>query len=370
MTNPNLATDRVRARDLGLSFGYFDPGELNAITDVPGVRVGHETVWFGEPSDPRGAGPARTGVTAIWPVAQMGEGGIPAGCAIINGAGEMTGLEEAAELGRINTPIVLTNTMGVGMAYHATCSYLIDNDPQIVIDRDVRIPIIGECNDAYLNDVLGLHVKAGHVHAALESATSGPVAEGAVGAGTGMRCFQYKGGIGTSSRVLPEKFGGYTVGVLVLANYGLRRFLTMDGLPIGRWLEVSENRSMPADPGSCIVIVGTNAPLTSGQLNRVAKRAGLGLARTGSYAGNGSGEIVLSFSTAYGFPTEGSTYVVELLRDALIDPLFAATVEATEEAVMNALCMATTTVGVDGNVAEALPLDRVRRLIDQTTPRP
>lgn len=351
---------RGRARDLGLKLGLLEPGPLNAITDVAGVRVGHSTVIHGDVPGGFGQGPARTGVTAIWPSDHLERGGVPAGKHILNGTGEVTSLEEIHELGRIGTPIVLTNTLSVGLAYDAVARYLIERNPALMAGGAVLVPVVGECNDGHLNDAHGMHVRAEHVYEALDSATSGPVAEGCVGSGTGMVCFGFKGGIGTSSRKLPEHLGGYTVGVLTMTNFGRRPFLTIGGEPIGqRYPDPSYEGQpfMPAEKGSCIVIIATDAPLTSWQLSRVAQRGGMGLARVGSYAGNGSGDILVAFSTAYDLPNEDRTYSVELVNDAAIDPIFAATIEATEEAIVNSLCMAETTTGLLGRTVEAMPLD-------------
>jgi D-aminopeptidase len=353
---------RLRARDLGISIGLLPPGPLNAITDVANVRVGHSTVIWGDPPGGPKQGPARTGVTAIWPGDDLLSRPVPAGYDILNGTGEVTGLQEIHELGMIRSPILLTNTMSVGMVYHATCAYLIEHDPAVIASEEVIVPVVGECNDNDLNDAYGLHVTAEHVHEALASAQSGPVAEGCVGGGTGMTCFEFKGGIGTSSRVVPAELGGYTVGVLVMTNFGRRERLTIAGKPVGQWLPVSLpiREGVEADPGSCIVVVATDAPLTNHQLNRVAKRAGFGLVRTGSIGGNGSGEIIVSFSTSYRYPNSGVTYSVELVNDEEINPIFAAAVEAAEEAVINSLCAATTMSGVQGHVVEAIPVEKLR----------
>jgi D-aminopeptidase len=301
-------------------------------------------------------------VTAIWPGDDLLEGPMPAGYDILNGTGEVTGLQSIHELGLIDAPILLTSTMLVGMVYHAATAYLIERDPAVITLDSVVIPIVGECDDFRLNDAYGLHVKPEHVYQALERATTGAVNEGCVGGGTGMVCFGFKGGIGTSSRKVAADAGGYTVGILLMSNFGRRPRLTVAGKPVGQWLPLDEKASNGDEPdlGSCIVVVATDAPLTNHQLNRLAKRAGLGLARTGSLAGNGSGEIIVSFSTAYRLPGEGLTYSVELVRDGEIDPLFAATIEATEEAVINSLCAATTMTGIHGHVVEAIPIERLR----------
>jgi D-aminopeptidase len=352
-----------RARDLGIAIGLLPTGPLNAITDVADIRVGHSTVIWGDPPGRPRQGPARTGVTAIWPGEQLLSRPVPAGYDILNGTGEVTGLQEIHELGMIRSPILLTNTMSVGMVYHATCAYQIEHDPSVIASGDVMIPVVGECNDGWLNDAFGLHVTAEHVYEALANAETGPVTEGCVGGGTGMICFELKGGIGTSSRVVPDELGGYTVGVLVMSNFGRRERLTIAGKPVGQWLPLLTpiRDGVEDDPGSCIVVVATDAPLTNHQLNRVAKRAGFGLARTGSIGGNGSGEIIVSFTTAYRYPREGLTYSVELVNDVEVNPIFAAAVEATEEAVINSLCTATTMTGVHGHVVEAIPVDRLRK---------
>jgi D-aminopeptidase len=357
-------TQRGRARELGLHLGLLDPGPLNAITDVTGVRVGHCTVVHGDPPGGFGKGPARTGVTAIWPGDGILRGSVPAGKHLLNGTGEMTGLEEVHELGAIQTPIVLTNTMSVGLAYDATARYMIERYPEKLAGGQVLIPVAAECNDGHLNDAHGMHVKHEHVYAALDAMSDGPVAEGCVGSGTGMICFGFKGGIGTSSRKLSAEFGGYTIGVLVMTNFGERPFLNIAGTPVGQRYPHPGTSGAPfddPDDGSCIVVIATDAPLTSWQLSRVAQRGGLGLARVGSFSGNGSGDIILAFSTAYALPESAPSYTVTLVSDAGIDPIFAAAVEATEEAIVNSLCMAETTTGLLGRTVEAVPLDWIAK---------
>jgi D-aminopeptidase len=362
---------RARARDLGLKLGLMSPGPLNAITDVAGVRIGHCTVIEGDPPGGYGRGPARTGATAIWPGDHLERGGFPAGKHILNGTGEVTSLEEIHELGRMLTPIVLTNTMSVGIAYDAVCRYLIEHEPARMADGGVIIPVIGECNDGWLNDAHGMHLTREHVYEALRTASSGPVAEGCVGSGTGMICFGFKGGIGTSSRLLDPAQGGYTVGVLAMTNFGRRPWLTIGGYPVGQRYPMAPMRRQAVetppeqDSGSCIVVIATDAPLTSRQLDRIAQRGGMGLARVGSYAGNGSGDIIVAFSTAYRLPEEDAarTYPVELVNDGAIDPLFGAAIEATEEAIVNSLCMAETTTGLLGRTIEAMPLEWIEELV-------
>lgn len=360
-----LETGRIRARDLGIVIGTLPTGTHNAITDVAGVAVGHATVHWGEPDLPVGQGPARTGVTSIWPQRDdLLVNPVAAGFFALSGTGEMTGRSEIEELGRINTPIVLTNTMGVGIAYDATCRYLARHDPRVGVD-EVFIPVVAECDDSYLNDSRGFHVTPEHVEAALDAATSGLVDEGCVGAGTGMHLFGFKGGIGTSSRVLPSDQGDWTIGVLVLTNFGRRQRLTIAGVPVGLLLDsLSTQYSILStqDEGSCIVVISTDAPLNGSQLARVAKRASLGLGRTGSTGGNSSGELLVAFSTGYR-PGENGVATRAIVEGDAIDPIFTAAIDATEEAVLNALFMATTTPGRFGREMEAIPIERVLRLL-------
>jgi D-aminopeptidase len=353
-------TARVRARDLGIRIGNGVTGASNAITDVMGVEVGHSTVHWGDASLTPGQGPARSGVTAIWPARDVLHRSVAAGFFALSGTGEMTARSEIEELGMLGTPIVLTNTMSVGAVYDAVCRYFVERDPSVGADR-VLIPVVAECDDSTLHDTRGFHISREHVFAALDNARSGLVAEGCVGSGTGMHCFQFKGGIGTSSRVLAVSDGGFTVGVLVMTNFGRRQRLTMAGVPVGEHLPLDQPAD-DGDEGSGIVVVATDAPLDGRQLARVAKRAALGLGRTGSTGGNGSGELLVAFSTTY---RPGERGVVEraVVEGDSIDPIFNATVDATEEAVLNALCMATTTDGRHGRVMDAIPLDRVRELL-------
>ena len=358
MTRP----PRRRLRDLGLSIGRFDVGPHNAITDVTGVRVGHHTLSRGKGRRKVGDGPVRTGVTAILP-----NGGdiftdrLVAGHFVLNGAGEMSGLTQLAEWGLLETPILLTNTLSVGVASQGAIAWMLDKHPTIGVEHDVIIPLVGECDDSFLNDIGGSHVKVDHVKAALDAARSGPVAEGCVGGGTGMVSFDLKGGIGTSSRVLPEELGGYTLGVLVMTNVGRLDDLRVDGIPVGREIAplFAEAAKRPNLYGSIIAVMATDAPLATPQINRVCKRIALGLGRVGSYAAHGSGEIIMGFSTANVIPRDRKlrVYRLDALADWAIDPLYQAAIECTEEAVVNALCMAVPTDGVDGRVVPALPLE-------------
>ena len=358
---------RVRAREFGIEIGTLPAGRYNAITDVAGVEVGHATVHWGEGDLPAGQGPARTGVTAIWPQPKGSDlisSPVAAGFFALSGTGEMTGRSEIEELGRISTPIVLTNTMSVGLAYDATCRYLAKHDPRIGPD-EVVIPVVAECDDSHLNDARGFHVTATHVEQALDDARGGAVAEGCVGAGTGMHLFGYKGGIGTSSRVLAADQGGWTVGVLVLTNFGRRPRLTIAGVPIGLLLNPLDPQPSalgPRDEGSGIVVVATDAPLDGRQLARVAKRSALGLGRTGSTGGNSSGELLVAFSTGYR-PSDDGVATRAIVEGGAIDPIFTAAIDATEEAVLNALFMATTTTGRLGRIEEAIPIDQVRAIL-------
>ncbi|HET9014928.1 MAG TPA: P1 family peptidase [Thermomicrobiaceae bacterium] len=361
-------TARPRARDAGVVLGELPPGPENAITDVAGVRVGQVTLWRGEGPLVPGMGPVRTGVTVVLP-----HGGnlfrekVPAAIFVLNGFGKCMGQEQIDELGVIETPIALTGTMNVGVVTDGLIAHAVRTNPDAGISTSTVNPVVGECSDAYLNDQQGRHVRQEHVLAAIDAARGGPVAEGAVGAGTGMSLFEFKGGIGTASRRLPEGLGGWTVGVLVLGNFGRRGQLTIAGVPVGR--ELAGWRPEPSLPesGSIMVIVATDAPMLDRALRRLARRAPLGLARTGSIGGHGSGDYVIAFSTGPRVPHEPAggllrlEHVVE--HGALIDGLFQATVEATEEAVVNALFGATTTAGRDGHVRHALPIPETLEIL-------
>ncbi len=369
--NPHLserANGRCRARDLGIEIGAFKPGRFNAITDVRGVRVGHSTIIRGDAASSQpGAGPVRTGVTAILPRSgNVWEAKAVSGGFVLNGAGELTGLTQVMEWGLIETPILLTNTLSVGTCSAAAVEYMVAAYPSIGREADVIIPIVGECDDSWLNDIAGGHVHANHVHDAIERAVTGPVEEGNVGGGTGMMTCGFKGGMGTSSRRLPEELGGYTLGVLVMSNFGMLEDLRVDGIAVGRILapRFAHLETRRSSYGSIIALIATDAPLISHQLSRLSKRVALGIGRTGSYAAHNSGEIVLAFSAANSIPRQAkrSVYRLRVLIDAHIDPLYQAAVEATEEAIVNALCMATDMVGVDGHFAPAIPLDDLREI--------
>jgi D-aminopeptidase len=357
--------ERQHLRELGIVIGQYPPGPLNAITDVEGVKVGHATLIAGEGPLKPGHGPIRTGVTVVIPRDEVWRKKVPAGSFVLNGTGEMTGLSWVAESGFLEYPIALTNTLNVPRVANGVMSWMIRQYPAIGIEDDTLTPVVAECDDGRLNDIQGRHVSEQDVMAALDGASSGPVKEGTVGAGTGMVSYGFKGGIGTASRKLPEKEGGYTIGVLVNANHGRRPELVVAGVPVGRLYEpahVSEALSPGQSEGSIIIIVATDAPLDARQLTRLARRAALGLARTGSTARHGSGDFILAFSTANVIPhyPKDPTYNLTHLADTHLNPVFTATVEATEESILNALTMATTLVGRDGHRVEAIDLDRVK----------
>jgi D-aminopeptidase len=353
------SSDRPRAREIGLVVGVLPPGPLNAITDVAGVKVGQVTLVEGKD--------VRTGVTAILPHGgNVFQDKVPAGISVGNGYGKLTGVTQIEELGTLETPVVLTNTLSVPTAADAVIDWtlgLAGNERVASVN-----PVVGETNDGWLNDIRGRHVTKAHVLEAIRTAAGGPVAEGAVGAGTGTTCFDYKGGIGTASRRLPQDRGGWTVGVLVQTNFG--GVLTIRGVPFDRkeaGVGASAAGPNPSGDGSCMIVVATDAPLDARNLERLAKRALLGIARTGGYFSNGSGDYAVAFSTAEGVrvPHRSATpaRTVTILRDDAISPLFQAAAEAAEEAILNSLFKAVRTEGRDGHIAEALPLDRVRGLL-------
>ncbi|TKB59520.1 MAG: P1 family peptidase [Nitrospira sp.] len=360
---------RHRLRDLGIVIGQYQPGPLNAITDVAGVKVGHTTLIQGDGPLKPGQGPVRTGVTVVIPRNDVWHKKVAAGSFVLNGTGEMTGLSWVAESGFLEYPIALTNTLNIPRVANGVMSWMIKQYPAIGIEDDTLTPVVAECDDGRLNDIQGRHVSEQDVMAAIDSASGGPVKEGTVGAGTGMVSYGFKGGIGTASRKLSEKEGGYTIGVLVNANHGRRPELVIAGVPVGKLYEPPPQMSDVLSPGqsegSIIVIIATDAPLDSRQLTRLAKRASLGLARTGSTARHSSGDFMLAFSTANvipHYPAE-STYQLTHLADTHLNPLISATVEATEEAILNALTMATTVTGRDGHRIEAIDLGRLHTLL-------
>lgn len=346
---------RPRARDLGIHPGIYSPGQLNAITDVAGVEVGQVTIVRGED--------VRTGVTAILPHAgNMFQDKVGASVYVSNAFGKLVGSTQINELGQIETPIILTNTLSVWDAGAALASW----ELALQGNEDVRSinPVVGETNDGWLNDIRGRHVSADDVRQAIANARSGPVDEGSVGAGEGTIAFGWKGGIGTSSRRLPAEAGGYTIGVLVQTNFGGR--LTIDGVPVWRYLQPSDFLGNRAD-GSCMIVVATDAPLSPRQLHRLAKRAIFGMARAGATGSNGSGDFVIAFSTTNRIAETGTLAPIERLSEESLSPLFEAVIDATEEAIDNSLLRATTVRGRDGHVAPAIPIDRLRELLKRAT---
>jgi D-aminopeptidase len=368
---------RPRIRDLGLAPGILRPGPWNAITDVAGVRVGHRTLSEGED--------VRTGVTAILPhPGNLFQQKVPAAVYVGNGFGKAAGFLQVRELGNIETPIVMTGTLSVGTAVAAVVRWTLAQPG----NEDVRSvnAVVGETNDGYLNDIRGMHVTEDDVVAAIAAAGSGPVAEGSVGAGMGTRAFCWKGGIGTSSRVVPDEAGGYTVGALVQSNFG--GVLTIGGAPVGELLGClpfglgpEKRPGSPADreapgtgkgDGSCMIVLATDAPLSARNLERLARRAVLGLARTGSFMSNGSGDFVIAFSIRNLEPYAPAAREREatLVENDSMSPLFLAAVEAVEEAVYNSLTRATTVTGFAGHTVEAIPVDRLREILRARSPSP
>ena len=358
--------DRPRIRDLGVRPGILPPGKWNAITDVAGVRVGHKTIVEGES--------IRTGVTAILPHGgNLFQKKVPAAVFVGNGFGKAAGFLQVRELGNLETPIVLTNTLAVGTAVDAVAGWTLAQPGNEAV-RSVNA-VVGETNDGYLNDIRGRRVTGRDVVAAIEAAIAapaGPVAEGSVGAGTGTSALGWKGGIGTASRVLPEKHGGYTVGALVQSNFG--GILTIDGARVGEILGRYDFKESVEPPGrrsggdgSCMIVLATDAPLSARNLERLARRAVLGLARAGSYMGNGSGDFVIAFSTKnpVDYVSAKPVRQVEELENEFVSPLFLAAVEAVEEAIYNSLLKATTVTG-SGRTVEAVPVDRLKEIFTKS----
>jgi len=347
--------ERPRAREIGIEVGVLKPGKWNAITDVPGVKVGHTTIIRGDS--------VRTGVTAILPHSEnLFQRKVPAAIFVGNGFGKLLGSTQIEELGNIETPILLTNTLNVPRVADALIDYMLG----IPGNEDVRSvnPVVGETNDGWLNDIRGRHVSKNDVFHAVRSAKSGAVGEGCVGAGTGTICLGFKGGIGTSSRILPKSMGGFTIGVLVQSNYG--GILEINGAPVGRELEkysYKDKIKYEDGDGSCMIVVATDAPLSSRNLKRLAKRAYLALAKTGAFSSNGSGDYVIAFSNysenLIKYNDQNSTKTVTLLNNNNLSPLFMAVVEATQEALYNSLLKATTTKGKNGRIVKAVPIKKI-----------
>jgi D-aminopeptidase len=354
---------RPRASDLGLKVGILPTGPLNAITDVAGVEVGHMTIINGDN--------VRTGVTAVLPhTGNLYRDKVPGAIFVGNGFGKLTGSTQVDEMGEIETPIVLTNTASVPRVADAVTTYILTlpgNENVLSVN-----PVIGETNDGYLNDIRGRHITSDDVLAAIKKAKTGPVEEGNVGAGTGTVAFGWKGGIGTSSRKLPQNLGGYTVGVLVQTNFG--GVLSIAGAPVGQELgryylhnELQEGSGKAKADGSCMIVIGTDAPIDARNLRRLAARASLGMARTGSAASNGSGDYAIAFSTAPQLrihTSEKPTRHVELLTNDAMSPLFLAVIEATEEAIYNSMFRATTMSG-NGHTVEGLPIDKTIEILKE-----
>jgi len=353
-------TLKPRARDLGIPFNGT-PGQYNAITDVAGVEVGYKTLIEGSGKLVVGKGPVRTGITVIFPRGKNSMDRVFAAWYTLNGNGEMTGTTWVKESGGLGSPVLITNTHSVGIVRDAVIEWYMKKLKKSDYAGDVSLPVVAETWDGYLNDINGFHVKKEHVFEAMEGAAGGPVKEGNVGGGTGMVAHQFKGGTGTSSRKLDKELGGYTIGVLVQANYGTRRLLTIAGVPIGN--EISD--LMPAikrdtDQGSIIVVAATDAPLLPHQLERIAKRIPLAIGVMGGRGGNSSGDIFIAFSTANPEVAKDDGIVhLEMLPDEKINPLFEAVVSATEEAIVNALIAAETMEGINGNKVYAIPHDRL-----------
>jgi len=357
----SFAQAKPRARDLGVPF-EGTPGANNAITDVGGVEVGHTTLISGSGKLIVGEGPVRTGVTAVFPRGKNGNDSVFGGWFTLNGNGEMTGTTWLEDSGFLDGPIMITNTHSVGVVRDAVIAWKVKRGKPDPEGYWWSLPVVAETWDGYLNDINGFHVKPEHVFHALDSAHGGPVEEGNVGGGTGMICNEFKGGIGTASRVLDAKAGGYTVGVLVQCNYGQRDQLRIAGVPVGR--EIPEHTVWKDDVGSIIIVVATDAPLIPTQLRRLARKASLGLGRDGSYSGDGSGDIFVAFSTANpGAASVKGVRDLKMLPNDSLDPLFLATVQATEEAIVNAMVAAETMTGIDDHTVIALPHDRLHDVL-------
>ena len=347
-----VQSQKIRPREMGLEIGLFHTGEWNAITDVYGVKVGHETIIRGDK--------VRTGVTIILPHGEnLFDKKVMAAVHVTNGFGKALGFTQVEELGTIETPIGLTNTLNVFNVANSIIDYMIMQNPDI---KSVN-PVVGETNDSKLNDIQGRHVKKAHVMKAINNAKSGPVIEGSVGAGTGTRAFGYKGGIGTSSRILPKEAGGFTVGVLVQTNFG--GSLMINGAPVGRELKkspFSSNIPYDEDEGSCMIVIATDAPLSNRNLKRMAKRVDHALGSVGAYSPNGSGDYAIIFSTAREKSSEKKSFTRKEIKNSSMNGLFMATVEATEEAIINSLFMAETVSSRYGKM-EALPVDETMKIL-------
>ncbi len=355
-------TTARRLRDLGITIGALPTGKWNAITDVPGVKVGHCTRIEGNGELIVGRGPIRTGVTVIFPNDDVFHENVTAGRFVMNGNGEMTGLGSVDQRGLLQSPIFLTDTSNIGRVMNGAMTWFLQTYPEIGDTAPVPVPLVAETWAGFLHDVAGRHLNDQHVLTAIKNAQSGAVQEGAVGGGVGMVCYDFKGGIGTASRVLPERHGGYTIGVLVQANHGDREQLMIDGVPAGK--EISDLQLVEGKKSKSILLIGaTNAPMIPSQLQRLCKRMAFGLARTGALSSHGSGDLLLFFSTGVKMRREASMTEIEIFNDEWITRAHQAALEAAEEAILNALCMAETTTGINGNTAYALPTERLPKIM-------
>ena len=354
---------RIQLKHLGFPIGRFQTGPKNSLTDVPGVKVGHSTIIEGTGRRRSGKGPVRTGVTAIIPQDSVYMDRLIAGANILNGAGEVSGLIQIQEWGLIETPILLTNTLSVGRVSDGCVKWMSEKYPEMGNEYDVVIPVVGECDDSFLNDAVGRHIKESHIFEALDSASDAVVAEGSVGAGTGMVCCDFKGGIGSSSRLIMIDDRQFTLGVLVLTNFGRIGDLRILGIPVGKNLisSFSAIRKRSDNFGSIIAVISTDLPLTTTQLEWLCKRSALGIGRCGSYASYTSGEIIVGFSTVNTVSRDPDSPIMkhEILHDHFMDDPFEATIEATEEAIINSLINNQDMVGANENFVPALPIEKV-----------
>jgi D-aminopeptidase len=359
-TEPHLtfSSNRRRLRELGIVIGTLPTGKWNAITDVPGVKVGHCTRIEGSGELVVGRGPIRTGLTAILPNDDIFHENVTAGRFVMNGNGEMTGLGSVDQRGLLQSPIFLTDTSNIGRVMNGAMTWFLQTYPEIGDSAPVPAPVVAETWAGFLHDAAGRHLNDEHVLAAVKNAQSGPVQEGAVGGGAGMMCYDFKGGIGTASRVLPATHGGYVIGVLVQANHGDREQLMINGVPVGK--EIADLQPVEGKKSKSILLIGaTDAPMIPAQLQRLCKRMALGLARTGAISSHGSGDLLLLFSTGVKVKHEATMTEIEIFNDEWITRAHQAAIEAAAEAILNALCMAETTTGINGNTAYALPIERL-----------
>ncbi len=356
------STARRRLRELGIVIGSLPTGKWNAITDVPGVKVGHCTRIEGDGELIAGKGPIRTGVTVILPNDAIYRENLTAGRFVMNGNGEMTGVGSIDQRGLLQSPIFLTDTSSIGRVMNGAMTWLLQTYPEIGDTLPVPVPMVAETWGGFLHDSAGRHLEDEHVLTALNNAQSGPLQEGAVGGGTGMVCYDFKGGIGTASRILPEAQGGYTIGVLVQTNHGRRADLMINGVPVGK--EIADLQRVEGQKSKSILLIGaTNAPMLPAQLQRLCKRMAFGLARTGALSSHGSGDLLLFFSTGVKIKPEAALTEIEIFNDESITRMHQAAMEAAEEAILNSLCMAETTVGINGNTAFALPIERLPEIM-------